>query len=65
MVLFNDIINDICKENNIDVIHSHYLRENYISILSKMFFGNKAKIVYTCHFNTPDSLVVTLPYFSI
>lgn len=50
----------ICKENNIDVIHSHYLRENYVSILSKMFYGNKAKIVYTCHFNTLDGVTVKM-----
>lgn len=48
----------ICNDNEIDIIHSHYLRENYISILSKMFYHNKAKIVYTCHFNNEDSFIV-------
>lgn len=38
----------ICRENNIDVIHAQYPRENYIAILSK-FFGSRAKVVYTCH----------------
>ncbi|MCQ2748928.1 MAG: glycosyltransferase [Clostridia bacterium] len=50
----------ICNDNEIDIIHSHYLRENYISILSKMFYHNKAKIVYTCHFNNEDSFIVRM-----
>ncbi|MCQ2977090.1 MAG: glycosyltransferase, partial [archaeon] len=49
----------ICKENDIQIIHSNYLRENYIAVLSKLF-GNKAKIVYTCHFNTYDSKIITM-----
>lgn len=32
-------LKDICKDLSIDVIHTHFLRENYISILSKLF-GN-------------------------
>jgi len=44
----------IVKENKIDIIHSQYLRENYIAILAKLF-GSKAKIVYTCHFNQIDT----------
>ena len=37
-----------CRENEIDVIHAQYPRENYIAILSKLF-GSGAKAVYTCH----------------
>lgn len=39
---------EICKENNIDIIHSHYPRENYIAVLSRLFYP-KAKALYTCH----------------
>lgn len=49
----------ICKENDIDIIHSNYLRENYISILAK-HYRHKFKIVYTCHFNTYDSFIVKM-----
>ncbi len=38
----------ICKENQIDIIHSHYPRENYIAILSRLFYP-KVKALYTCH----------------
>ena len=52
-------LSKIVKENNVQIIHSNYLRENYIAVLSKLF-GNKAKIVYTCHFNTYDSKIITM-----
>lgn len=38
----------ICKKNQIDIIHSHYPRENYIAVLSRLFYP-KAKALYTCH----------------
>jgi glycosyltransferase involved in cell wall biosynthesis len=38
----------ICKELSIDVIHTHFLRENYISILSKLL-GNKVRVINTRH----------------
>lgn len=38
----------ICKENEIDIIHTQYPRENYIAILSRMFYS-KTKVIYTCH----------------
>ena len=38
----------ICKEHSIDVVHTHFLRENYISILSKIF-GNKSLLINTRH----------------
>ena len=37
-----------CRENNIDVIHAQYPRENIIAILSKLFYS-KPKVVYTNH----------------
>jgi len=37
-----------CKKEGIDIIHTQYPRENYIALLSKKF-GNRAKVIYTCH----------------
>lgn len=39
---------EICKSNGIDIIHSHYPRENYIAVLSRLFYP-KVKALYTCH----------------
>ena len=44
----------ICKENSIDIIHTHYLRENYIALLSRLF-NPKVKVVYTNHFILENS----------
>lgn len=39
----------LCRELSIDLIHTHYLRENYISLFSKIF-NPKVKVIYTNHF---------------
>lgn len=49
----------ICKENSIDVVHTHFLRENYISILSKIF-GNKALLINTRHMLIENSKGIVL-----
>lgn len=46
-----------CAQNNIDLVHTQFARENYIAVLSKMLYGNKAKIVHTCHINTPNNFL--------
>jgi len=38
----------ICLDNSIDLVHTHFLRENSISVLAK-FLGNKAKLINTRH----------------
>ncbi len=38
----------LCRENKIDVIHAQHPRENYIAVLSRLFYS-KPKVVYTCH----------------
>ena len=38
----------LCREHEIDVIHAQHPRENYIAVLSKLFY-KKPKVVYTCH----------------
>lgn len=38
----------ICKEHKIDIIHTHYPRENYVAVLSRLFY-RKPQVIYTCH----------------
>ncbi len=38
-----------CKKNNIDIIHTHFLRESYLAVLSKIF-NPRIKVVWTMHF---------------
>jgi len=38
-----------CREHKIDLIHTHYLRENYIALLSRIF-NPRTKVIYTNHF---------------
>lgn len=39
---------EYCKENDIDVIHAQYPRENYIALLAKRYY-KKVKVVFTSH----------------
>jgi glycosyltransferase involved in cell wall biosynthesis len=38
----------LCRENHIDIVHTQFLREHYISFLSKIF-KNKAALVASAH----------------
>ena len=38
----------ICSEYKIDIVHTHFLRENFIALISK-FLGNKVKVINTRH----------------
>lgn len=49
----------LCKEWDIDVIHCHYLRENYIAMLSKSY-NKRVKVVYTNHFVLANDAVTRL-----
>ncbi len=46
----------LCRKLSIDLIHTHYLRENYIAMLAQLF-GSKAKVAYTNHFIARNNLV--------
>jgi glycosyltransferase involved in cell wall biosynthesis len=46
----------LCTGNSIDLIHTHFLRENYISILSS-FLGNKVSIINTVHMLQPKGII--------
>ena len=39
---------NFCKENEIHIVQTHFLRENYIAILSKIF-NPRIKIIWTTH----------------
>lgn len=50
-------LSKFCRENKIDIIHTHYLRENYIALLSRIF-NPATKVVYTNHFIMKNNAVV-------
>ena len=50
----------ICEELRIDIIHTNYLRENYIAIFAKLILRKGLKIIYTNHFVTPVKLPVKI-----
>ena len=50
----------ICEDFRIGIVHTNYLRENYIAILSKPIYKSRLRIVYTNHFVVPDRLPVRL-----
>ncbi len=47
-------LKQLCRQLQIDVVHTHYLRENYIGILARLL-GNRAKLVYTRHILGQDT----------
>lgn len=46
----------LCRERKIDVIHTHYLRENYIALQAKGKLPG-LRVVYTYHILTENSMV--------
>ncbi len=49
----------LCQEWDIDLIHCHYLRENYIAMLAKRYCRG-LRVVYTNHFILPNDAVTRL-----
>lgn len=50
---------ELCKRLGIDLIHCHYLRENYIAMLSKRR-NPGVRVVYTSHFILANDFVTRL-----
>ncbi len=50
------VIGDYCRANNIDVIHTQYPRENYVALLSRLYYKG-TKVVYTCHLTLKTSFL--------
>lgn len=46
----------VCRQNNIDIVHTHYPRENVIANLAKLYCKG-LKVVYTNHFLTQSPLL--------
>lgn len=49
----------LCEEWDIDLIHTHYLRENYIALLAKRY-NKKIRSVYTNHFVLENNFITRL-----
>lgn len=49
----------LCRRLGIDLIHTHYLRENYIAMLSRIF-NPRVRVVYTNHFILRNNLVTRI-----
>lgn len=47
----------LCRELHIDVVHTHFLRENYVSIFSKLI-GNRVVLINTNHLLNDKSVSV-------
>jgi len=50
----------ICEELRIGVVHTNYLRENYIAVMAKSLFCKRLRVIYTNHFVTTNSLPVKI-----
>lgn len=49
----------LCKEHSIDIVHTHFLRENYVSVMSKLM-GNKVTTIHTGHLLVRNNLLLRL-----
>lgn len=49
----------LCRELGIEIIHTQFLRENYIALLSRVF-NPKVSVVYTNHFILRNNLVTRI-----
>ncbi len=49
----------LCQTLDIDVVHTHYLRENYIALLAKRH-NKKIRVVYTNHFVIGNNAITRL-----
>lgn len=49
----------LCRKLGVDLIHTHYLRENYIAMLSRIF-NPGVRVAYTNHFILPNNLVTRI-----
>jgi glycosyltransferase involved in cell wall biosynthesis len=52
-------VKEVCRKFSVDVVHTHFLRENYISIFSRIA-GNKAALVNTHHMLTEKNMILRL-----
>ncbi|MGI6776489.1 MAG: glycosyltransferase family 4 protein [Acetivibrionales bacterium] len=55
-------VKSICKQLSIDVVHTHFLRENFISVFSKLM-GNRVVLVNTIHLFAKNNLLINISSF--
>ena len=48
----------VCEERGATVVHTHYLRENYVAILAKLLFNRELRVVRTSHFIRADGPLI-------
>lgn len=46
----------LCRKLDIDIIHAQFLRENYIAMLSRLFYS-RTSVVYTNHFILANNML--------
>lgn len=49
-------LSGLCKKLGINLIHTQFLRENYIAVLSRIF-NPRVKAMYTNHFVIPNNMI--------
>ena len=47
-------IAEYCKKHSIHIVHTQFLRENYVALLSK-YFMNGLKVIYTAHLHEENN----------
>lgn len=52
-------LSKLCKSLEIDLIHTQYLRENYIALISRLF-NFHVRVMYTSHFIMNNNFVVRI-----
>jgi L-malate glycosyltransferase len=52
-------LSKLCKRLGIDLVHTQYLRENYIALLSRIF-NPAVKVMYTNHFILRNNIVLRI-----
>jgi len=52
-------VKEVCEKFSIDVIHTHFLRENYVSIFSRLA-GNRTALVNTHHMLAEKNMLLRL-----
>ncbi len=49
----------ICSQYSIHIVHTHFLRERYIVVLSKLL-GNKCALINTVHIFSPRNILINI-----
>lgn len=49
----------LCRRLKIDIVHTHYLRENYIALIARLFYPGM-RVIYTYHILSENSLPIRI-----